>query len=340
MMGLGEKMSEVLDGAVASEAPVDGVDAVVEEHVSEVVSDDSNDIDGSGEGASEAEVDAAAEEIEQAIEDGASAEEVQEMIETFKIKAYGKEKEVTLDWNDKDSIRKKLELAEAAQPAMQRAAEKEKQLDAMIKALTDDPWGMVERAGHNPEKLAESKIEEVIKQMQKTPEQKAQDEKDKELEELRAKVKAEQEEKESLKFQQLQAQAEIDLENEIQEAISATTQLTKSPYSMKRVADAMAWFMDQTDEDGSPKYPNVKASQVAPIVEKEMTSEINSHLEGMDDKQLMGVLSKTVQERLRKGRLSKIPPSVKTKDVGQPNIETEKPVKMSMKDFLRKPLVK
>lgn len=274
-------------------------------------------------------VDELAEQVEEAIEAGASEEEIKEMVEVFKIKAYGEEKEVKLDWNDKDSIRKKLEMAEAAPQAMQKAAELEKTFRRELERLKNDPWEILQELGHDPDELAEARIQKQIEQLQKSPEQLAQEERDRELAELRQKLKEQQEEKQKIEFEQMQRQAEIDLEREITEAISATKELPKSPYVMKRVADAMAWAMDNG-------RPDIKPSEVLPIVEKEMHQELNQFLEEMPDKVLEKWMSKNITDRLRKQRLAKIPSQPKVVDTGKKvQSEDKKLKKQTLNDFLK-----
>ena len=107
--------------------------------------------------------------VEEAIEEGASTEEVKELIETFKFKADGKDKEVTLDWNNKEDIIRRLQMAEAAPGALKRAAEIEKAYKNDVGRLQNDPWKVLEELGLDPDQLAEARITKQIEQMQKTP---------------------------------------------------------------------------------------------------------------------------------------------------------------------------
>jgi hypothetical protein len=329
----------------AGEGDVSGGGDVVEAVAGEAIDAGEGDvgaIDASGDGG-DAQLDAAADAIEEAIEDGATDAEVQAMIETFKFKANGEEKEVTLDWNNKEDIIKRLQMAEAAPSAMHRAAEIEKAYKNDVQALKDDFWGMAEKAGHDPDALAEARIQAQIERLQMSPEQVAQAERDAELQELREKVKKGEEDKQTAEFQKLQKQAEVDLEAEITEAISATTQLPKSPYVMKRVADAMSWFMDQEDEQGQPKYPDISAKDVMPVVEKEMTSEIKDMLEGMPVEVLNAFLSEQVKGKLRAQRLAKMPKNLKTTDTGKKTsteVKQAQAPKQSIRDFLKHGLKK
>jgi hypothetical protein len=312
------------------EAPAEIVEEVVEEAAPE----------GEGEvveASAEEEAEAAAEVIEEAIEAGASEEQVQKMIETFKIKVNGQEKEVELDWNNKDDIIRRLQMAEAAQPAMQRAAEAEKYAKSYEERLKENPWELLKEAGHDPDEMSEAWIESQIKELQKSPEQREKEARDKELEDLRKQLKEQKEAEEKAEYDRLIKQAEADLESEIQDAISATTQLPKTPFVMKRVADAMAWFMDQEDANGDPKYPNISAKQVVPIVEKEIQKELDVFYDNMPDEALEQYLSKKLQDRLRAKRMKAMPKTVNAPDTGVKNKPKPKEPeqKLTMKDFLK-----
>lgn len=246
-----------------------------------------------------------ASELEDAIEDGATDEEIQEMIETFKIKVNGKEKDVQLDWNNKEDIIRRLQMAEAAPMAMQRAAELEKNFERSLRDIADDPWSVLAELGLDPDELAEQRIQQRIAELQKTPDQIAQEARDKELEELRQKLKAQEEEKESIEFARLQQEAEQDLDNSITEALSSTTSLPKSPYVVKRIADAMLTAMQNGRDDVTPK-------DVIPWVEKEINEEMQGLFTAMPDKLLEQYLGNKTIDRLRQNRLSKM----KTQPIG------------------------
>lgn len=237
--------------------------------------------------------------VEEAIEEGASDEEIQELVETFKIKVNGQEKEVILDWNDKEDIIRRLQMAEAGQGAMQRSAEMERNFERSLQDLIANPWDTLAELGLDPDELAEQRIQDTIYHLQKSPEQIVQEERDIELEHLRQQLKEEQSEKEAIEFQRLQQVAEIDFDHQITEALSATTELPKSPYVVKRVADAMLSAMQSGRDD-------VTASDVIPWVEKQINEEMQQLFSAMPDKALEKYIGKQNINRLRKNRLSKM----------------------------------
>jgi len=264
-----------------------------------------------------------------AIEDGASEEEVRELIETFKLKVNGKEKEVTLDWNNKDDIIRRLQLAEASQEAMKKSAELEKVFDREISRLTDNPWEVLEELGLNPDELAEQRIQRAIEEMQKSPEQIEQEKKDTELQKLRDELKKREEEQERLEMERLEREAESELKDSINKALSATTKLPKSEYVQTRVANTMLSFMDNGYED-------ITAEDVVPIVEKEIREEQQLLLDSLSDDDLIQFLGKKTVDRLRKQRLKKMPKTAATKETGKVTAKADEPTKkQSIKDFLK-----
>lgn len=280
---------------------------------------------------SDAQAEDLADQIEQAVEDGASEEEIQDLVETFKLKVYGEEKEVTVDWNDKDDIRRRLQLAEASHINMQRAAELEKSFESKIYGALEDPWAFLEELGLNPDELAEQRITQQIEQLKKTPDQIAQEQKDRELEELRQQIRQQEKEREEYEMQILQREAEEKLENEIVDALSSTTELPKSPYIVKRVADAMLTAYKSGRED-------ISASDVIPWVEKEINEEFQTLFSELPAKTVEKLLGKKTVDNLRKERLAKMnTPSLKEiKDSGNTKpVEPKKKSKISVNQWLR-----
>ena len=278
-----------------------------------------------------ADIDQAAQDIEEAIEDGASDQEVQELIETFHLKVNGREKAVTLDWNNKDDIVRRLQMAEAGQEAMQYASERDHQIETALNAWQNNPEEFLAELGIDPDEWAERRLESKIRELQKSPEQIAQEEREQELEALRERVREQEEAQRDFEFQQLQQQHEVDLDRQITDALSATTELPKTPYVVKRVADAMldAMRMGRTD---------IEVQDVIPSVVNGINSELQELFDAMPDKVLEQYLGNKTIDRLRKQRLSKMQPRGLSgiKDSGKaPKEQTMRERKQSIRDFLK-----
>jgi len=317
---------------VETEAPVES-EAIVKtspetsEIASSLASEAAEDADLSPE--EEAELEAL---VDEGLEDGDSAQEIAEMVETFKFKANGKDKEITLDWNDKEDIIRRLQLSEAAQPAMQKASEMEKLYETNQRRTKENPWEMLEELGLDPDELAEMRIQDRIEEMKKTPEQIAQEAMEQELAELREKFKLEKEEKEKSEYERLQVEQEKELEDQITQAIDATTQLSRSPYVVKRIADGMLHAMDNGFED-------VTAQQIAPLVEKEIREEIQNMMDNMPSEYMEEFFGKKAMEKLRKQRLAKgkkIKQAKKIEETAKPAPKAEPRKRMTMKEFMKR----
>lgn len=325
-------MSEAVEGAL----PEGGANVDVS---SEPISTEIGSSDEGGSGNLEAEVrseaglqepidgaaaDQLAEDIEQAVEDGASDKEIQDLIRSYKIKVNGQEKEIELDFSNEEDIIKRLQMAESGQLAMQRAAETERSFDEFLQDVQSNPIELLKQLGYDPVDFAEGIIKKEVEHLQKTPEQIAQEERDAELELLRQRLKEEEESRQQFEFQQLQIQAEQDLDMQITDALSATTSLPKSPYVVKRIADAML----DAFHNG---YEDVQVNDVLPWVEKEINEEMSGMFSGMEDKVLEKFIGKSTADRLRKQRLNKMQTVNSIQDTGKKPVDTESAAQKKIK---------
>lgn len=321
-------MSEAVEAAEAAPIDAPAAEESSESIGSEAIADSG--LNQVSEEASEA-IEELGEAVEEAIEEGATEAEVQSLIETFKIKVNGEEKDIELDWNNKEDIIRRLQMAEAGQGAMQRSAELERVFDSEIGRLQDDPWSVLEELGFDPVEMAEQRIQRKIDEMSKSPEEKAreelqkvQSEKDIELEQLRNHIKEQE-------MSQLQHQYEIDLGKEINDAISATSELPKGRYTMKQVTNVMM--------DAMRSGIDMTAEEAVRSVAGTMKGDIQDLLDAMPDEVLRSYLGKNNSDRLRKKRLADakaVPPASAIKDTGAAPAEAKTPKrKIGMQEFLK-----
>lgn len=260
--------------------------------------------------------------------------ELKKYIRKLKLKVNGVESEEELpfdiDPEHAEYLQKKFQMAAAGQEAMRSKKEIEKEREAERLRLTSDPYSVLEELGLDPDELAELRIQQRIEEMQRTPEQIKEDEMKKEVEELRAQLKEQQEAKQEAESQKAQKEAEVELSSSIKEAISAHTNLPQEPLVIRKVADAMLWAMDNG-------YPDVKAHEIAPIVEKEITKEFQKLVEMLPENALEMFIGKKNMERMRKIRItkSKQVPKSPIVDAVKPKAEIKKPEKkLSFNDFI------
>jgi hypothetical protein len=276
-------------------------------------------------------LDELAEKVDEAIDEGASEEEIQNIVREYTLKINGKEKNVKLDLSDEDDIIRKLQLAEVSHQSMQEKAEKQKEMDSLIEALNNDPWEVLKLLGKDPDELATARIENKIRELELSPEERRQQELERELEELREKDRRREEEAKELKFQQEVEKYKMDFNKQIDDAISSHSKLPKSAYVRKRVADAMLYALNN-DIEADPRT-------IVPVVEKEINQEFQQMMEGMDNPLLEKFIGNNNIERLRKSRLSEMRKAKTINNIADTGskvtkkAEPEKKIKLT--DFLR-----
>jgi len=166
--------------------------------------------------------------------------EVKSMKEKFKLQVDGEEIEEELDWNDKDSIRNKLQLAAAAKKRIGEAKTKEHKAMEILKAFED---GTLLSKHPNARKLAEDLLLAQIQEDMLDP-------KDKEIRDLKAKNEK-HEKSEKQKADELTKSANAKKEYAIAQEFQATiigalnkSGLPKSPKLVQRAADLMSKNLD------------------------------------------------------------------------------------------------
>lgn len=242
--------------------------------------------------------------INQAVADGASEEQIQDMIREFELKVNGKKIKRKIDLSDEDAIRRELQLAAAGREAMQRSKELEKLYSSELERLKGNPWEVLAELGLNPDELAYSRLEEIVKEQEKSPEQKEREMMQKELEAARKREKEREDELNRIKSEQMIREQEAELESEIESAFKSNPDLPKSPKTVMKIADALAWAM----ENG---YKDVTVDDVIPSVRAEIEREFSDFFDNADDKLFEKYIGKKRLEKYRKNRLQ----SIKTNSV-------------------------
>lgn len=282
-----------------------------------------------------------AEDIQAAVEGGEISEaQAQKIIKKLKIKVQGKEQEITYDPSDEAFLRDQFQLAEMSKRSMQSAAELKKQYVREMDRLRNDPMGVLAELGLDPEEVSAGFIQKKIEEMKKSPEQLASEKMQKEMDELRTKLKQKEDAEKEAITSKMNEQAKVQLNEEIDRAISGHKKLPNSPMVRKKIADTMLWAINEDPE----KYGDITAEDVIPLVEKELRQELGGLFEGLEDEAFEEWVGK---ERLAKARKKKAP-VLPTKNVpGLANVKPttgsvraqeaakEEPRKVRAKDFFR-----
>ena len=276
------------------------------------------------------------EEIDQAIEDGASKQQVQNMIKEFQLKVGGRTYNKKIDLNNEAELQKELQMAMAGRQAMQQKAELEKAYQKEIQRLMENPWEVIEELGFDPYELSESKLREFVAEQQKSPELIERERIERELIKARKEADELRRKQEEMDFARLQEQAAAELEGEIQQALDAHTTLPKSPKTVMRIADALLWANDNG-------FPDASVMDVLPMVEDDIRREMNDFFSELPEDMFEAYINQKNLERYRKSRLPKkkapttINSSIKpTSDsIKKKETTSEESKRMKAKDFFR-----
>lgn len=331
-------MSEAAEAMEAPETPVEAVEEAAQpESQGEVLESSEEAVEASGEEVQAETQEEFEQEVAEAIEDGATEEEVRNMVKKFQLKVNGKTIEKEIDLNDEDTLKRELQKAAAFQQTAQEAAELKKMYESEIRRLQSNPWEVLQELGLNPEELNEKFLEERIEHLKKSPEQLAKEQMEKELAEYRKKFQEMEEEKKSRQEQELIAQAEQELEQEIIEALDSHKTLPPTQKTMSRIADALMYAMDFAEENGYD--PNsVSVADVIPYVEEEYRREMRELLDNAPEQMLEEYVGKQNIERLRKNRVAAVKQNPKqvVKPTAKSAKSEEKPKqKKNMSDYFR-----
>jgi len=242
------------------------------------------------------------EEVEQAIEDGATQEQVENMIKEFTLKVNGKEVTKKIDLSDEEAVKRELQLALAGQSAMQERKELENTYKEEIQRLLNNPFASLEELGLDVDALAEQRIQDKIEELKKSPEQLERERIERELNQARERLKQVEEEKEQERLSKLEMEAAQELDTEINSALDAYKTLPKTPLTVNRIADTMLWAMENGFED-------VTVEDVIPTVEKEIKGEMNQLFDQLPDEMIEQYFNKKHLERVRKNRINKVKPN-------------------------------
>jgi hypothetical protein len=271
--------------------------------------------------------------LEEAQANGASKKEIQKMIEKFELKVNGKNVVREIDLNDKEAVKRELQLALAGRQTMQEMAELKRLYTQEITRLKQDPFAVLEELGIDPDELSYSHLERKVQEAQKSPEEQERDRLQKELEELRGKAKQEEEKRIQSEQSRLQEQAAKQLDDEIDDALDEYKHLPRSPRVVKHIASVMMWALDNGMED-------ITVKDVLPTVEKELKKEISDIIDNLPEEFIEEFIGQRGMEKMRKKRVAQaaqqpksvanIKPAAKAKSA-----ESKPSARKSLEDFLR-----
>lgn len=258
-------------------------------------------------------------------------------LKQLKLKVYGQEVEEELPFEIDDNpeaveyLTKQLQLAKAAQKAMQDSSSFQKQVQSFFNNLKGNTKEALEQIGIDPKEFAAAVIEEEIKKQQMSPEER-------ERQELQAKVKKYEEDmkKRDAEFKAREQERLQEIHTEkLNNDITTALDKGKIPQSSLAVK-MMANYMSAALAEGY----DTSVDEIAEIVRKDIQGDLKNTASKLSDEELEEWLGKEVFERARKRNIAKAkttPASVKSqiKDVASPKQEAKPQNKQSMKDFFK-----
>jgi hypothetical protein len=262
------------------------------------------------------------------------AEEKQ--LKEYKLKVNGKEKSFKIDLSNEAELQKHFQKAAASDEAFNQAAEVRKAALAFMEDLKKNPRKVLQdpNIGVDLHKFAEEIMNERIQEMEKSPEQRDREAKEKELIELKRQIDEQKKQFESKEQERLQAEHARNLESEI----SAALDIGGLPKTARTVA-TMAEMMGIALKYGVDLTPQ----EIAPIVKKIRGDEFQDVVDSLSDDQLEDFIGKKVIGRLRKKNVAKAKAPETTSSVKATGSEVKKTEekkepakKMTYRDFFKR----
>lgn len=267
-------------------------------------------------------------------------EALKELWEEFEIKVNGKTVKERVNLNDREAMKKHIQLSRASNEAFQSKATYEKQLkeyetniEALFKKLAENP----EEILNNPDlglsreqrkKLAEKILNDELDLQAKSPEQVKLEAAEAQLEQLLKEKTVAEKAKQDAEFDRLKNEAAIQIEQEIMEAIDSGD-LPKSNYITKKMADlAHIAFSHGID---------INMKDLIPLVKRQYVEDMRDMLGKMPDEIVEELISRDRVKKIRNTYLSSIKKQqvqqVKVQDSGSKPTEKAAPQRMKFKDM-------
>tara|TARA_R110000851_G_scaffold23718_3_gene69184 strand:- start:1949 stop:3037 length:1089 start_codon:yes stop_codon:yes gene_type:complete len=242
-------------------------------------------------------------EIKDAIEEGATEEEIKGMIRQFTLKVDGKEFIKEIDLNDEDAIRRELQLSHKGQKSMQELQELKNTYSSELKRLMEDPFAVLKELDENfdPLDLSASYIDKLLKEQEMSPEEKEAIQRQQEFED----IKAERDKLKQDAFDKEQERDRIALAEEIQTdimaALSDDSELVADRDTVALVAENLMWAAKNN-------MHHITAKDVLPTVKEQLRKNFQKSASRFKStsalKQYMGedLINKLREERVEQAK--------------------------------------
>ena len=228
---------------------------------------------------------------------------------------------------DIDSIAAGYQNARSSTARYKAAAAKERRLEQQIRDLNaelSDPMRAMEvlrRAGHDPDKLAEARVVELLRREMMSPAERRKLELEQEVQQLEAHRNAIAEQQRQAHLSRATAQAHQRILAEMKPAISAAG-LPQTDRAVERVATVM----HQAMVDGY----DLTAVEAARIVRQEYEAELRGITSAAEGQQLAALLGDETLNKVRRADLARVqkgPPTAQTQRQASADVGRQAPKK-------------
>lgn len=234
----------------------------------------------------------------------AAAKKEAARIRKLKLKVDGQELEEELPFEIDDNpeaveyMTRQLQMSKAAQKRMGEHAQLQKEVKYFLEELRKNPKKILAdpSIGIDVKQLAAQIIEEEIANSQKSPEQLEKERLEAELRALQEEREQEREELRQKEFERLQ-EIEYERYDNLMSKALETSDLPKSPYVVKKMADYMLLGLNE-GIDVSPE-------DVLPLVREEIQNDLREMFAVMPDEVIEKIVGKEVFNRVRKKNVAK-----------------------------------
>jgi hypothetical protein len=259
-----------------------------------------------------------------------SDEQKVELKKKFNLKVYGEEVEEELDWSDEEAVKRHLSKSKAFDKTAQENSQLKQQVGAFFEQFKKDPLSVMQEMGMDVDEFVAARAQATLEEAEKTPEQKAQEEKDAKLAALEKELEDRKKNEEKLRVEQEKTKIMTKIDTDIRTALDASDSiLPKKPEVLQRIAAHMMYAMKNGRTD-------IEVKDVIPMVEKQYRQEYAALASSLSEDKLEEFIGSDNLDRVRKKKLaSKQKPASASgikNDVGK-KVEQEKKKPVSYKDL-------
>lgn len=214
----------------------------------------------------------------------------------FAVKAYGKTKEVELDLDNEEELRKYLSKSLAFEESTQKYSQLEKEVTELFSALKGNPRQVLRELGISERELAESIVTDLMEESKKSPEQVELEKARKELEGLKKEKETAEKRRQEEEFSRQLEREQRDIEDSMIKAIEKHS-LKPSPAMIKRTAEYLEIAL-RNNIDVSPE-------DVMPLVIQDLRGDIKQFVTDHSDEVLEEFVSRDRLNAYRKRAMAK-----------------------------------